>query len=93
MSHLRIPSLPQPWEAGAGSPSRIATALAIMQEGPIGAASFNNEFGRPNLCGYFRAFDFEDRGYPKPIMLADGLGAIDASHSAKSPLPPGTLLV
>ena len=93
-SYLRIPGYEQPWEAAdPGKPGRIASALDIMLEAPIGAASFNNEFGRPNLCGYFRAFDFEDRGYPKPIMLAGGLGAIDASHSAKSPLPPGTLLI
>jgi phosphoribosylformylglycinamidine synthase len=93
-SYLRIPGYELPWEgAGAGKPERIASALDIMLEAPIGAASFNNEFGRPNLCGYFRAFEFEDRGYHKPIMLAGGLGAIDAAHSAKAPLAPGTLLV
>ncbi|HEX4926556.1 MAG TPA: phosphoribosylformylglycinamidine synthase [Burkholderiales bacterium] len=93
-SYLRIPGYEQPWEGpGPGKPERIASALDIMLEAPIGAASFNNEFGRPNLCGYFRAFEFENRGYHKPIMLAGGLGAIDAAHAAKAALPPGTLLV
>jgi phosphoribosylformylglycinamidine synthase len=64
-----------------------------MLEGPVGAASFNNEFGRPNLCGYFRSFEFENRGYHKPIMLTGGIGNIRAEHSGKSPLPSGTLLV
>ena len=64
-----------------------------MIEGPIGAAAFNNEFGRPNLCGYFRTFEFENRGYHKPIMLAGGLGNIAADHSAKSPVPSGSLLI
>ncbi len=68
-----------------------------MLEGPIGAASFNNEFGRPNLCGYFRTFEAEAagvvRGYHKPIMLAGGLGNLRAGLSAKAPLPAGTLLL
>jgi len=102
VSHLRIPDAPQPWEENdPGKPGRIASALDIMLEGPVGAASFNNEFGRPNLCGYFRTFEAESgagasrvlRGYHKPIMLAGGLGNIRAEHSGKSPLPPGTLLV
>ena len=94
VSHLRIPDAPQPWEEkNPGKPGRIASALEIMLEGPVGAASFNNEFGRPNLCGYFRSFEFEDRGYHKPIMLAGGLGNICAEHTGKSPLPSGTLLV
>jgi phosphoribosylformylglycinamidine synthase len=94
VSHLRIPDASQPWEEkDPGKPGRIASALDIMLEGPIGAASFNNEFGRPNLCGYFRSFEFENRGYHKPIMLAGGLGNIRAEHSGKSPLAPGTLLV
>ena len=97
-SYLRIPGCVQPWEGeGPGKPEHIASALEIMLEAPIGAASFNNEFGRPNLCGYFRAFEFAEGqtawGYHKPIMLAGGLGAIDAAHSAKQTLPPGTLLV
>ncbi|HET7197826.1 MAG TPA: phosphoribosylformylglycinamidine synthase [Burkholderiales bacterium] len=97
-SYLRIPGYEQPWEGeGPGKPGRIASALEIMLEAPVGAASFNNEFGRPSLCGYFRAFEFAQgdlwRGYHKPIMLAGGLGAIDAAHSAKAPLAPGTPLV
>jgi phosphoribosylformylglycinamidine synthase len=98
-SHLRIPALPQPWEAdaGYGKPDRIASALAIMQEGPIGAASFNNEFGRPNLAGYFRTFEMrvggEMRGYHKPIMIAGGVGNIAAAHTHKKPLADGTLLI
>ena len=83
VSHLRIPGQEQPWEGkGLGKPGRIASALDIMLEGPIGAAGFNNEFGRPNLCGYFRTFEFDDRGYHKPIMLAGGLGSIAAAQSA-----------
>jgi phosphoribosylformylglycinamidine synthase len=94
VSHLRIPGQEQPWEGkGLGKPGRIASALDIMLEGPIGAAGYNNEFGRPNLCGYFRTFEFSERGYHKPIMLAGGLGSIAAEQSAKAPLPAGTLLV
>ena len=93
VSHLRIPGQEQPWEGkGPGKPGRIASALDIMLEGPIGAAGYNNEFGRPNLCGYFRTFEFSNRGYHKPIMLAGGLGSIAAEQAAKAPLPPGTLL-
>jgi phosphoribosylformylglycinamidine synthase len=94
VSHLRLPGALRPWEAhDPGKPERIASALDIMLEGPIGAASFNNEFGRPNLCGYFRTFEFQGRGYHKPIMLAGGLGNISAEQSLKSPLAPGTLLI
>src|SRR5260221_5932721 len=98
VSNLRIPGHEQLWEGPApGKPGRIASALDIMLEGPIGAASFNNEFGRPNLCGYFRTFEAKVggvlRGYHKPIMLAGGLGHIDARHSAKSSFPAGPLLV
>jgi phosphoribosylformylglycinamidine synthase len=98
VSHLRIPGHEQQWEANPpGKPGRIVSALDIMLEGPIGAASFNNEFGRPNLCGYFRTFEAEVngvfRGYHKPIMLAGGLGNIDASHAAKAVFPAGTLLI
>jgi phosphoribosylformylglycinamidine synthase len=83
-----------PWEGeGAGKPGRIASALDIMLEGPIGAAAFNNEFGRPNLCGYFRTFEFGNRGYHKPIMLAGGLGSLRAQLAAKAPIPPGSLLI
>ncbi len=98
VSHLRLPGAPRPWEAhDPGKPGRIVSALAIMLEGPIGAASFNNEFGRPNLCGYFRTFEAElagvARGYHKPIMLAGGLGSIPAAQVGKAPLPAGALLV
>jgi phosphoribosylformylglycinamidine synthase len=97
VSHLRLPSLPQPWEAMYGKPDRIASALDIMLEGPIGGASFNNEFGRPNILGYFRTFeqavDGEVRGYHKPIMIAGGVGNIAASHVHKASIPAGALLI
>ena len=94
VSHLRIPGAAQPWEErDPGRPGHIASALEIMLDGPIGAASFNNEFGRPNLAGYFRTFEHENRGYHKPIMLAGGLGSLSALQSAKAPLPAGTLLL
>ena len=94
VSHLRIPGHVQPWEEGGqGKPQRIASALEIMLDGPIGAASFNNEFGRPSLCGYFRTFEFQNRGYHKPIMLAGGIGAISDAQAKKAPLPAGALLV
>ena len=94
VSHLRIPELPRPWEQPRPSNPRLASALTIMTEGPLGAAAFNNEFGRPALAGYFRAFEIEQapglvRGYDKPIMLAGGLGAIDRGHVEKQPLRPG----
>jgi len=96
-SHLRIPGLPQSWELEYGRPPRIASPLAIMLDGPIGAASFNNEFGRPNLAGYFRTFemnvDGSMRGYHKPIMLAGGVGNIAAAHVRKKRLVAGTLLI
>ena len=97
VSHLRLPALPQPWEFAGSKPERIASALDIMLEGPIGGAAFNNEFGRPNLLGYFRTFEQEVggemRGYHKPIMIAGGLGNLRADHSAKHPIPPGALLI
>src|SRR5712692_5335781 len=93
VSNLRLPGAVQPWEKDHGKPGRIAGALEIMLDGPIGAAAFNNEFGRPNLCGYFRTFEFENRGYHKPIMLAGGIGNIDAGHTAKARLPAGALLL
>jgi phosphoribosylformylglycinamidine synthase len=97
-SYLRIPGHEHLWEGpSSGKPAHIASALDIMLEAPIGAAAYNNEFGRPNLCGYFRTFEQEVagvvRGYHKPIMLAGGLGNIDARHSAKRELAPGTLLI
>jgi len=105
VSNLRIPGHLRPWEVdadspadtGYGRPGRIDDPCRIMIDGPLGAAAFNNEFGRPNLCGYFRSFeatfDGERRGYHKPIMLAGGLGSIPADGSFKAPLPPGALLV
>ncbi|HWR76145.1 MAG TPA: phosphoribosylformylglycinamidine synthase, partial [Thiobacillus sp.] len=98
VSNLNIPGFEQPWETGAyGKPERIVTPLAIMLEGPIGAAAFNNEFGRPNLAGYFRTFEEtvagQRRGYHKPIMLAGGVGSIRADHVDKKLLPVGTLLI
>ena len=103
VSHLRIPTLPQPWEQfGEDAPRplnpRMAPALDIMLDGPLGAAAFNNEFGRPNLTGYFRAFEVRDdsglvRAYDKPIMLAGGLGAIDRPMVAKIRLSPGDAVI
>jgi phosphoribosylformylglycinamidine synthase len=98
VSNLRIPGLQQPWEQdGPGFPGRIATPLEIMRDGPIGAAAFNNEFGRPNLAGYFRSYeqvvDGVVRGYHKPIMIAGGLGNIRASHVDKGDVLPGAKLV
>jgi len=102
VSNLRIPGAEQPWEKDFGRPGRICSALEIMLEGPIGAAAFNNEFGRPNLAGYFRTYEQaipgpdgapELRGYHKPIMLAGGIGNIRAEHVAKRSFPAGTPLV
>ena len=101
VSDLRIPGALRPWEVDRGKPGRIASALEIMLEGPLGAAAFNNEFGRPNLAGYFRTFELEVlgpagrevRGYHKPIMLAGGFGNIREEHVRKAPLEPGTPLL
>jgi len=101
VSNLKLPDLPQPWEEDYGKPERVASALDIMLEGPIGAAAFNNEFGRPNLGGYFRPFEqrvqigdnSEVRGYHKPIMLAGGMGAIRAGNIEKQPVPPGACII
>ena len=97
VSNLRIPDFIQPWEDDYGKPARIASALDIMLEGPIGGAAFNNEFGRPNLCGYFRAFEQrfngEVRGYHKPIMVAGGCGNIREEHVRKGAIAPGAPLV
>jgi phosphoribosylformylglycinamidine synthase len=97
VSNLNIPGFEQPWETPYGKPDRIVTALQIMLEGPIGSAAFNNEFGRPNLAGYFRTFEEnvsgEMRGYHKPIMLAGGVGNISAQHTYKHDLPVGALLI
>ena len=97
VSNLHIPDFLQPWETPYGRPERIASALEIMIEGPIGGAAFNNEFGRPNLAGYFRSFEQEVmgevRGYHKPIMIAGGLGSIQAQQSLKLQFAPGALLI
>ncbi|HVW69354.1 MAG TPA: phosphoribosylformylglycinamidine synthase, partial [Steroidobacteraceae bacterium] len=101
VSHLRIPGYERPWERELGRPARIASALDIMIEGPIGAASFNNEFGRPAICGYFRTFEQyapgdpagRVRGYHKPIMIAGGLGNIRRSHVEKGEVPVGAKIV
>ena len=103
VSNLRIPDAIQPWEcesaatAPYGKPGRIASALQIMLEGPIGGAAFNNEFGRPNLTGYFRTYEQnvagEMRGYHKPIMIAGGVGNIAARHAFKLEPEAGALLI
>ncbi|MEO8020006.1 MAG: phosphoribosylformylglycinamidine synthase [Pseudomonadota bacterium] len=101
VSHLRIPGFEQPWESTLGKPDRIVSALDIMIEGPIGSAAFNNEFGRPNICGYFRTFEQAAhgdpggrvRGYHKPIMIAGGLGNVRRKHVEKSEIPVGAKLV
>ncbi|WP_337244039.1 phosphoribosylformylglycinamidine synthase [Luteimonas sp. gir] len=99
VSHLRIPTLPQPWEGVRALNPRMAPALEIMLDGPLGGAAFNNEFGRPNLLGYFRSFELAEgddglqRGYDKPIMLAGGLGAIDRTMVEKKRLSPGDAVV
>jgi phosphoribosylformylglycinamidine synthase len=101
VSNLRIPGAEQPWETDHGKPDRIVSALDIMIDGPLGAAAFNNEFGRPNINGYFRTFEEkvagpngdEVRGYHKPIMLAGGLGNISVEHVKKQIIPVGAQLV
>ena len=102
VSNLNIPGFEQPWEQSYGKPNRIVSALDIMVEGPLGGAAFNNEFGRPNLTGYFRSFEQavtradgveEVRGYHKPIMIAGGYGNIRAEHVEKKPFAPGTQLI
>jgi phosphoribosylformylglycinamidine synthase len=97
VSNLNIPGARQPWEGDYGKPGRISSALDIMIEGPIGGAAFNNEFGRPNLAGYFRTFELQSegqvRGYHKPIMLAGGFGNISDAHTHKKPLGKGTVFV
>ncbi|MDA0705308.1 MAG: phosphoribosylformylglycinamidine synthase [Proteobacteria bacterium] len=101
VSHLRIPGFEQPWEIDFPHPDRMASPLSIMIEGPLGGAAFNNEFGRPNLLGYFRTFesrvpglpDNEIRGYHKPIMIAGGVGNVRAEHARKIDVPVGARLV
>ncbi|MEY4640465.1 MAG: phosphoribosylformylglycinamidine synthase [Pseudomonadota bacterium] len=106
VSNLKIPGFVQPWETDFGKPSHIASALDIMLEGPIGGAAFNNEYGRPALCGYFRTFEMqtpqpaldengttEIRGYHKPIMIAGGYGNIREPHVQKGEIPVGAALI
>ncbi|CAM3439993.1 phosphoribosylformylglycinamidine synthase [Bordetella sputigena] len=98
VSHLRFDDAPQPWESDHhGLPDRIASPLSIMIDGPLGGAAFNNEFGRPNLLGYFRTFEQTAGGtrwgYHKPIMIAGGLGSIDGGLTHKEKIPPGALLI
>ena len=98
VSNLRIPGFPQPWErVYADFPTRLATPLQIMIDGPIGGAAFGNEFGRPQLCGFFRTYEGEIlgelRGYHKPIMLAGGMGVIRNSQVQKKDVTVGALIV
>jgi len=105
VSNLQLKEWPQPWETDHGRPERIVSALDIMLEGPLGAAAFNNEFGRPNICGYFRTYEeqikasnadgpgMEVRGYHKPIMLAGGLGNIRGEHINPQTVPVGAKLI
>lgn len=101
VSNLNIPGFEQPWERPYGKPNRIVSAMDIMLEGPLGAAGFNNEFGRPAINGYFRTYENtlltndgdEVRGYHKPIMLAGGLGSIREEHIQKETIPVGAKLV
>jgi len=102
VSNLKLPGFSQPWEIDYGKPAKIASALDIMLEGPIGGAAFNNEFGRPNLCGYFRSFEqevatkdgsSEVRGYHKPIMVAGGFGNIREEHVSKGEIEIGAKII
>jgi phosphoribosylformylglycinamidine synthase len=98
VSNLQLPGTNEPWErAPIGRPDHIASALQIMIDGPLGGAAFNNEFGRPNLAGYFRVYEQQvagvQRGYHKPIMIAGGLGSIAATQTQKVAFRAGTLLV
>jgi len=101
VSHLKIPNFSQPWETDFGKPERISSALDIMLEGPIGGAAFNNEFGRPNIAGYFRSFEQavegsdsdQSYGYHKPIMIAGGMGNIRPMLVDKHKIPAGSLII
>jgi phosphoribosylformylglycinamidine synthase len=101
VSNLKLPGAVRPWEQDHGKPDRIASALDIMLEGPLGGAAFNNEFGRPNVCGSFRTFELEIdgpagrevRGYHKPIMIAGGFGNVRADLVQKGTIPPGAPIV
>ncbi len=109
VSHLHIPELAEKWEQSGqlstqnyGTPDRMATSLEIMTQAPLGSANFSNEFGRPNLCGYFRSFQLDTsaakdgsqmRGYHKPIMLAGGYGNIKRNLIEKNSIQQGDLLI
>ena len=97
VSNLNIPGFEQPWEDNYGKPSRMASPLQIMIEGPLGGAAFNNEFGRPALNGYFRTFEQnvngDVKGFHKPIMIAGGYGNIRPDHVEKDAIQPGDLLI
>jgi phosphoribosylformylglycinamidine synthase len=98
VSNLKIPNDEKSWEVDYGKPKQIVSALDIMIEGPLGAAAFNNEFGRPNICGYFRTYEQKTannqvRGYHKPIMLAGGLGNIQEGHVEKGLISHGDKLI
>ena len=101
VSNLRIPGFEQSWETDFGKPNRMTSAFNIMLEGPLGGAAFNNEFGRPNLCGYFRTFEeevagpngYEVKGYHKPIMIAGGMGNIKEGHVIKEDIDVGAKLI
>lgn len=101
VSDLHIPGAPRPWELDIGHSPRMASSLQIMLEAPIGGAAYNNEFGRPNLTGYFRTFSMstdgatgpEVRGYHKPIMIAGGMGHVRDGHVQKNPVPDGAAIV
>lgn len=97
VSNLSIPGFEQPWEQVYGKPDRIVSAFDIMIQGPLGGAAFNNEFGRPNICGYFRTFeqlfDGEVRGYHKPIMIAGGYGNIRGQHIDKGQIKAGDKII
>ena len=98
VSNLRLEDFPRAWEAAPHKPSRIASPLQIMIEGPIGAAAFNNEFGRPSTVGYFRVFEQpfihnQAYGYHKPIMLAGGIGEVKDRNSIKNPIEVDDLVI
>jgi phosphoribosylformylglycinamidine synthase len=101
VSNLRIPGFVQPWEAPEAKSPRIASALEIMLDGPLGACAFNNEFGRPGINGYFRTYEQRvagdppgvTRGYHKPIMIAGGLGTVRREHALKREVPVGSKIV
>ena len=101
VSNLRIPGFEQSWETDYGKPNRMTSAFNIMLDAPLGGAAFNNEFGRPNLCGYFRTFEElvsgpngkEVKGYHKPIMIAGGMGNIKEHHVDKGEIAVGAKLI